>query len=200
MTDYKLEDLKLREVDKDYARRFIKKYHYSKQCAGIVVAIGEWIGSELKNCIVFNYCIGRLMANEVWGGDNSNTIELSRMVSLEPKPKNMESYCISRALKYLKKNYPNIKVVISYADNEVGHKGYCYQASGFTYYGQSIPHKQWFLDGKRVHEKTISDKYGSSSMEELKKKLGDRIYWREQESTKSRYYFIIAQNKRERVL
>ena len=53
---------------------------------------------------------------------------------------------------------PNIKIVISYADNTMGHKGYCYQASNFVYYGQSRTTKEFYLDGKRIHERTLQDK------------------------------------------
>lgn len=149
MSDYELKDLTLKIVDNDFAKSFISRFHYSKTCSNIVVAIGEFVGIDMKNCIVFNYCAGREMAKQVMvDGDNTNTLELARMVSLEPKPKNLESYCISKALNWIKQNMPNIKVVISYADNTAGHHGYCYQASGFTYYGQSRPTKEHYLDGK----------------------------------------------------
>lgn len=197
--DYELKDLKLEVAFDDFAKQFISRYHYSKTCSNIVVAIGEFIGTDMKNCIVFNYCAGREMAKQVMqGGDNSNTLELARMVSLEPKPKNLESYCISKALRWIKENMPNIKVIISYADNSVGHHGYCYQASGFTYYGQSRPTKEHYLDGKRIHERVLNSRFGTSSQQELEHLLGDRYACKLNEQTKSRYYKIIAQNKKER--
>lgn len=196
---YELKDLELKIVDNNFAKSFISRYHYSKTCSNIVVAIGEFVGIEMKNCIVFNYCAGREMAKQVMnGGDNSNTLELSRMVSLEPKPKNLESYCISRALNWLKHNMPNIKIVISYADNTAGHHGYCYQASGFTYYGQSRPTKEHYLDGKRVHERVLNSRYGTSSTQELEKILGNRYVCKINTQTKSRYYKIIYKDKREK--
>ena len=198
--NYELKDLELRVVDNSYAETFIKRYHYSKTCSRIVIAIGEFInnGTEMVNCIVFNYCAGREMAQQVMkGGDNSNTLELARMVSLEPKPKNLESYCIARALSWLKQNMPEVKIIISYADNTVGHHGYCYQASGFTYYGQSRPVKEHYIDGKRVHERVLNSRYGSGSVEHCQKLLGDRYVCKINKETKSRYYKIIAQNKRE---
>lgn len=196
---YELKDLELRVVDETFAKTFISKYHYSKTCSRIVVAIGEFNGNEMVNCIVFNYCSGREMAQQVMkNGSNENTLELARMVSIEPKPKNLESYCIAKACKWLKENMPNIKVIISYADNTMGHHGYCYQASGFTYYGQSRPTKEHYLDGKRVHERVLNSRYGSSSYEQLKKELGDRYVCKINKETKSRYYKIIAQDKRER--
>lgn len=196
---YELKDLELRVVPNETAKSFISHYHYSKTCSKIVVAIGEYIGVELMNCIVFNYCAGREMAQQVMqGGDTSNTLELARMVSLEPKPKNLESYCISRALDWIRHNMPNIKVIISYADNTVGHHGYCYQASGFTYYGQSRPVKEHYIDGKRVHERVLNSRYGSGSVEHCKKLLGERYVCKINKETKSRYYIIVAQNKREK--
>lgn len=193
---YNLKDLKLKVLDSQFANTFISKYHYSHTCSNIVVAIGEMIGNDLKNCIVFNYCCGREMASQVMvGGDNSNTLELSRMVSIEPKPKNLESYCIAKAVEWIKHNMPNIKIIISYADNSMGHKGYCYQASGFTYYGQSRPTKEHFLDKKRIHERVLNSRFGTSASEELKTILGDRYEYKLNNETKSRYYKIIAQSK-----
>lgn len=195
---YKLEDLYLKVVDNIYAKSFIEKWHYSKTCSNIVVALGEYYNGEMKNCIVFNYCSGREMAKQVMkNGDNTNTIELARMVSLEPKPKNMESYCIAKALKWLKQNMPQFKIIISYADNTMGHHGYCYQASGFTYYGQSRPVKEHYIDGKRVHERVLNSRYGSASYDNVKNILGERYVVKINKKTKSRYYKINAQNKKE---
>ena len=137
MVEYKLGDLKCRVVDPKFARAFICKYHYSKNCpTSLLMAVGEYVGETLVNCIVFNHPAMNGMSQMIWkGGNDSNTIELARMVSLEPKPKNMETFCIKRALKLLKEMYPKYKICVSYADNAMGHHGYCYQASNFKYYG-----------------------------------------------------------------
>ena len=196
---YNLNDLETRVVENEYAKRFVSKYHYSKTCSNIVVAIGQWLGLDLKCVVVFNYCSGREMAQQVMrGGDNTNTLELSRLVSFEPKPKYLESRAISKAFKWLKKNMPNIKVVISYADNSVGHHGYIYQATNFIYYGQSRQVPKCFIDGKRIHDRILHSRYGSASHDEVKKILGDRFVVKKEEKTKSRYYILLSQSKRER--
>lgn len=41
---YELKDLVLKVVDDDFARSFISRYHYSKTCSNIVVALGEFVG------------------------------------------------------------------------------------------------------------------------------------------------------------
>ena len=196
---YELSDLKLELLDKNLAKKMICKYHYSGTCGGLTFAFAFKYNGEIKNIIAYSQPIGRLVAQEIMeDGDSTNTLELIRMISIEPKPKNLESYCIHKTFDYIKANFPQYKIIISMADNSVGHRGYCYQASGFTYYGQSSPHKEWFIDGVRQHERTIFARYGTTKYEDLVKILGDRITYKNQELTKSRYYYILAQNKKEK--
>lgn len=196
---YELKDLKMEIIDKDLARKMICKYHYSGNCPGIKFAFAFKYNGDIKNIIAYTSPIGRLVCQEVLeGGSTENMLELIRMISIEPKPKNLESYCIHRTFDYIKNEMPNYKVIISMADNSVGHHGYCYQASGFTYYGQNSKHPAWYIDGKRIHEKVLNERYGTSSFESLRKELGDRITRQTLDESKSRYYYIIAQNKKEK--
>lgn len=196
---YELKDLKMEIIDKKLARDMITKYHYSNSCGNLKIAFAFKYDKEIKNIIAYTTPVGRLVAQDIMeGGDANNTLELIRMISIEPKPKNLESYCIHKTLDWLKQNMPQVKIIVSMADNSVGHHGYCYQASGFTYYGQSSKHKEWYVDGVRKHERSIFAEYGTNQMGKLKEMLGDRIQQKEQEETKSRYYYVIAQNKKEK--
>jgi hypothetical protein len=169
---YKLKDLQMQIIDKKLAKNMIEKYHYSNICPGLKFAFAFKYKGEIKNIIAYTSPIGRLVCQEIMDEANvDNTLELIRMISIEPKPKNLESYCIHKTFDYIKKNMPQYKIIVSMADNSVGHHGYCYQASGFTYYGQSSKHKEWFLDNKRIHEKTLFDKYKTTKIEELKKNI-----------------------------
>lgn len=197
METYKLEQLQMEIIDNTLAQNMIKKYHYSNTCGNLKFAFGFKYNGEIKNIIAYTSPVGRLVCQEIMeGGDANNTLELIRMISLEPKPKNLESYCIHKTFEYIKKNMPQYKIIVSMADNSVGHHGYCYQASGFVYYGQSSKHKEWFLDGKRIHERNLFAKFGTTKYEEIKNIVGDKIIFKNQEETKSRYYYIIAQNKK----
>lgn len=196
---YSLQDLKTRVIDKHIARQAIIKWHYSHTCpASLTLCVGTYYKDDLVNCICFKNPTTRYMSQEVWeGGTDSNTIELVRMISVEPKPKNLESFCISRALNLLKEYCPQYKVCISYADNAMGHHGYCYQASNFVYYGQSGKSTVYVVNGERLHSKTIWERYGTNRWDKLVEMLGDSIKKEEIQETKSRYYKIIAQNKKE---
>ena len=196
---YELKDLYLDIIDKNLAKKMIEKYHYSNSCPNLKFAFAFKYKGDIKNIIAYTSPIGRLVCQEIYeNGDYDNTLELIRMISIEPKPKNLESYCIHKTFEYIKKNMPHYKIIVSMADNSVGHHGYCYQASGFTYYGQSSKHKEHYIDGKRIHERTLFAQYQTTKYQELKEILGERYVCKEQEQTKSRYYYIIAQNKKEK--
>lgn len=197
--EYPLSDLKMKIINQETANDFISTYHYSHLSPGSAIAFGHYYKGQLVNAILYASPVGRMMAQQVIeDGDSTNVWELVRMVSFEPKPKNLESYCISKTIKYIRDNYKNIKVIVSYADNSVGHHGYVYQASNFYYYGQSRNTKEWYLDKVRVHERTLNAMFGTSSEEELRKILKNRLDVKINTKTKSRYLFIVAQNKKEK--
>ena len=198
-SNYDLKLLKMKVINEFTALEYIRDYHYSGNTSSPTLAFGHYYKDYLVNVILYKAPTGRLMAQQVMvGGSSENTWELIRMVSYEPKPKNLESYCIGNTLRYIKKTYPNIKIIISYADNNMGHHGYVYQASNFHYYGQSRPDKEWYIDGKRIHTRTVVNQYGTMSIDELKPLLKDRLVIKEQTKTKSRYFYILAQNKKDR--
>ena len=58
-------------------------------------------------------------------------LELNRMAFGDLLPKNSESRCISVAIRLIKKNYPNIKWIVSFADGCQCGDGTIYRASGF---------------------------------------------------------------------
>lgn len=84
--------------------------------------------------------------------------ELHRLCCIDDTMKNTESFFISRCLRWLKQN-TEIKVVVSYADENHNHKGVIYQASNFEYLGQTTPSKMILLGEKLYHDKAIRTKY-----------------------------------------
>ena len=63
---------------------------------------------------------------------------------------NSESRVISVALKLIKKQFPNLKGVVSYADTEQNHKGTIYRAANFSYKGLTSKKTDLFIKGKKV--------------------------------------------------
>ncbi len=67
--------------------------------------------------------------------------ELARLFVVDGTPKNTESWFISRAVCLVRKERPDVNLLISYADPSVGHRGTIYRAAN------------WIDDGKTDQER-----------------------------------------------
>lgn len=211
MEDYfNPEKLVIRPIDKSVAEELIVKNHYSHKWSLCQVAYGIFFvtdeeckfveGKEEKliGCMVFGQPVGRSAAESVSELIKvTEVFELTRLFIHDGYGKNIESYCLSRALKYIKRDFPRIKAIITYADGEQGHRGIIYQACGFNYQGNSalalMPNYSVSLvkPYKWIHSRTISSTYGSHNIEHLKKAIG-HTFWRKKESSKHRYVCLFG--------
>lgn len=218
MEDY-FDPLKVivRKIDKHLAEEIIVKFHYSHKWSLCQVAYGifyitdkqcafiDAIEEKLIGCIVFGQPVGRSAAESVSELINVYEVfELTRLFIHDGFGSNIESYCISKALNLIRRDFPKIKAIISYADNEASHRGGIYQATNFLYQGNSklaiMPNYSVSLVGppyKWIHSRTISSTYGSHNVEHLKKKIGHTFY-RKKESSKHRYFYLLGNKKEKR--
>jgi len=124
------------------ANEFVKKHHYSKSFVqNSVLHFGAFLDGKLHgvlqygNSIDKRNCIGfvdtGLSINQGW----NSFLELNRMAFDDYLPKNSESRCISISIKLIKKNAPQIKWLLSYADGTQCGDGTIYRASGFELCG-----------------------------------------------------------------
>lgn len=80
--------------------------------------------------------------------------EIGKMCLVDELPRNSESYFISKIIKEVKKNYPEKKIIYTWADGIMGKPGYVYQASNFLY-GGFIWTDTYITDkGEKVHPRT----------------------------------------------
>jgi hypothetical protein len=126
--------------------------------------------------------------------------ELARLWIADGYGKNIESFCISKSFEWLKKNRPNIKILVSYADPSVGHKGGIYQATNWIFQesfqaGNSLIS---FVDKPYdwTHPKTIFNVYKTSSPQQLANILNKPV-WAKRVPKKHKYIYILT-NKSEK--
>lgn len=197
MFDFSKIEIKL--IPNNEAKQFMEKYHYTHSCNLGVISYGFYYNEKLACVIVYSRPSGKNLAKSIWdGGNDYNTLELIRLFSFDWCPKNIESYCISQSIKRLKKDMPEVKVLVSYADSSAGHIGYIYQSSNWIYIGTGSNERKIFIDGKRQHRRSLYGKYGTSSIIKLKQLLGDRLQISEERYVKYKYIYIVAQNKKEK--
>jgi len=126
-------DIVVKVINSRTARAIVKKIHYSGKCTqNSQLHFGVFIGEKLCGCLQFGPPIDRrrmlpLVAGSTWG----NMLELNRMAFGPELPKFSESRAISVCMKIIKKNYPQVKWIVSFADGCQCGDGTIYRASGF---------------------------------------------------------------------
>src|SRR5699024_7572891 len=107
------------------------------------------------------------------------------------------SEILAQAIHFLKKNSPNLKLIVSYADSEQEHKGGIYQATNWLYLGKTKGSIEFIINGKRVHSKTINSKYGrgSQNVQWLRNHVDPKA---EKYHTQGKHKYVFPLNKKAR--
>jgi len=140
-------------------------------------------------------CVGVCTFGDGSGNINNNSLgmfkmnELNRLVLEEGLPSNTASFFVSRCLKLL----PRPRVVVSYADAEVGHVGYVYQATNWIYTGTSEGRRVYMKDGIEHHRKSVYDMLGKHSVSDA----AEHGFIYHTGKSKHRYFYFVG-NKSER--
>jgi len=125
--------------------------------------------SLLKGAMQIGYGIRPEMKQHIIDGANSETVkEFDRMWLSDDMPKNSESRVIGYMLRYLRKHYPELKALISYADGLRGKVGTIYQATNFQYIG-AVPGEFYHIPSTDtwVHPVTMWHRHGTRARERL---------------------------------
>jgi hypothetical protein len=155
--------LKIDWATHDAARWACEKWHYSHIIpASKMVRIGAWEDGRFIGVVLFS-----------WGGNNrlgapyglamDECCELVR-VALRDHATPV-SRIVAIALRFLKRQSPGVRLVVSFADPVQGHHGGIYQAGGWTYTGRSAPSYELVLNGKRLHKRAYTgNNFGNPKM------------------------------------
>jgi len=163
-------------------------FHYAKAVPSVSLAysvfnnLNEWCGVV---------CFGLGATNNIakpYGLNQGQVIELVRMALNGKQQSTTKAMAI--ALRIIKKDAPNVKLVVSYADSEKGHFGVIYQATNWIYTGYSVD-SNLIVNGKREHRRTLGSRFGTCSSKELKK-MGYNV---EILKTKPKYKYIYPLDK-----
>jgi len=125
-------DIIIRPIDSKSSRRIVQRHHYSgKSTQNSQIHLGVFYKDKLEGALQFGPSIDkRRMAKNLNVGFNE-VIELNRMALSDACPKNSESRSLGVSLRLIKKKYPHIKIVVSFADACQCGDGTIYKASGF---------------------------------------------------------------------
>jgi hypothetical protein len=142
-------------------RKFLKKWHYSDYVniqakhTFCLFKNGKFDIPEMIGVCIYTRPAGPSAGQTYYPEAPNKVLELRRLCLIDDTPKNAESFFVGRTLRWLRQN-TGWEFVISYADEEQGHKGVIYKASNFKSLGKTSPGKKLEVDGKSFHIRTLS--------------------------------------------
>ena len=124
----------LRPIDSRLAIRFVKAHHYSgKVAANSQLHFGVFLNGRLGGVMSFGPSLDkrktqRLVKDTGW----NDFLELNRMAFAEWLPRNSESRALAMSFRLMKKHYPHIEGILSFADATQCVDGTIYRPGGFS--------------------------------------------------------------------
>lgn len=174
-----------------------KRFHYAKSVPAahkydysIFNDSGEWCG-----VILYSYGSSPQIGMQ-YGLFAGEVLELIR-VALNGKQK-CTSQAVAMTLKRLHKDAPNVRLVVSFADQEQGHLGTIYQASNWMYTGSRSGAAAFIVNGKRMHYKTVVSQ-GWKNNEKWLREHVDPNAIEVQSGDKHKYLFFFDRKTRKRL-
>ena len=130
-------DIIVKPISRQDADRIVKACHYSgKVVQNSQLHFGVFLNGRCGGAMQFGPSLDKRKIQGLVEGTRWNDfIELNRMAFADWLPRNSESRAISVALRLIRKHYPNIEWVISFADGTQCGDGTIYRASGFVLTG-----------------------------------------------------------------
>ena len=201
---------------KDVVYKLVTDKHYagtwtaSSNMYAVYYDCGEhqfFSGKELKliGVVLYGNPVGfRVVKSICEEFTDDDVLELKRLWIEDGYGKNIESYVISQTLKMLKKDSPQTKVVISYADPSVNHKGIIYRASNWLYQGNEIGAADAYMyrypnTDNWLSDRAIGEQLGTNGLKAVLRKIPDMEY--KKKLRKHRYiYFLCSKKEKKRLM
>jgi len=165
----RVKDIILKPISSKVARPFVRRHHYSgKVVNNSQLHIGAFLDDKLHGVMQFGPSLDkRKIQGLVEGTKWHEFLELNRMAFDDYLPRNSESRCIAIAMKLIKKHFPQIKWVVSFADATQCGDGTIYRASGFVLTGIKKNNQIWVAPNGST--KSRASLTGNSSKLQIKK-------------------------------
>ena len=168
-------EIELKVIPSSVANPFIKTHHYSgKVVNNSCLHFGAFLDGRLHGVMSYGPSLDkRKIMGLVEGTGWNEFLELNRMAFDEKLPRNSESYCIGKSIRLIRKNAPQVKWIISFADGCSCGDGTIYRASNFVL--TDIKENKNLCElpnGEKIHKMTLE-----SNPTTPRKELGGKSYY-----------------------
>lgn len=168
-------EIVVKVIPSKIANPFIRSHHYSgKVVNNSCLHFGCWLDGDLHGVLSYGPSLDKSKIISLVEGTGWNDfLELNRMAFDDYLPRNSESYCIGKTIRMIRKNAPNVKWIISFADACSCGDGTIYRASNFVLTGIKENKNLCQLpSGAKVHKMTLE-----SAPTKPRKELGGKSYF-----------------------
>lgn len=193
-----LSEMKVKQITSEIARPYIASFHYSHTMPDSTRFVyGGYLNGKLCGIVCYGMGCGKNQYTALIPNiQNGQYIELTRLWCANDYPRNTESRLISQSLKMLPSD---IKLVLSFADEAMGHVGTIYQATNWYYCGRSNGGKQLISsDGLKKHTRLLGiyrmrhHEYKDMDSQQLRDVLGYEVV---EGGQKYRYVYLRGTKK-----
>lgn len=145
--------LKLDWCSYEAAEFAVMRWHYSRRMpASKLAKIGVWEDGRFIGAVIYGTGASRPLV-QAYGLTSYEGCELVR-VALD-KHQSHTSRIVAISIRMIKRQYPGLRLIVSFADPEQGHVGGLYQAGGWIYAGRSAGTTEYIYKGRRWHYRTF---------------------------------------------
>lgn len=192
-------DLRIDWATHEAAKYAVETWHYSRVLpVPPLVKVGAWEDRKFIGVVIFSRGATPALMNP-FGLSQTEGCELTR-VALK-KHRSPVSRIIRLAIRFLKKNSPELRLIVSFADPSEGHHGGIYQAGNWIYSGRSSSSVEYLgPDGKRWHARMIKKQGWTTVQGKRRKTLTPDQCTLVRKPGKHRYLMPLDAEMRERIL
>lgn len=139
------------------ARHAVMTWHYSRTMpSGKLVSLGAWEDGRFVGAVIFGRGATPKLGSP-YGLHQGEVCELVRVaLDVHETP---TSQVVASAIRWLHRENPGLRLIVSFADVGQGHIGTLYQAGNWLYLG-SVEKAYYRVLGEHVHPRTLHARYG----------------------------------------
>ncbi len=146
--------LKIDWATHEAAKHAVENWHYSTTLpVGKMAKVGAWEDGKFIGVVIFAWGMNKDLGSP-YGLKLGQCAELVRVALT--KHRSEVSKILAIATRFLKRQSPGLRLLVSFADPSEGHHGGIYQANGWQYAGTSPSSVEWILNGKRLNRRAYT--------------------------------------------
>lgn len=158
--------IRIEECEKAMADKIIMKNHYShKVTRNSFVSLLVFFHGKVSGALQCGYGIRPKIKGQL---RTDSVREFDRMWLSDEMPKFSETITLSLFHKFMRARYPEVKVLISYADTSVGNNGTIYRAANYELVDSLRMDFYRLPSGERIHPVTMWHRHRTRRWEFLK--------------------------------